>query len=115
MRRDAAAQVHGSAPIAGLDGDPGILGPDDGVVAQRRDDHRAVPLPEAADGGEVEMVVMVVGDQHRMDRRQILERDARRIDPPGAGETEGARPLGEDRIGEDVEARRLDEKRSRGR
>jgi hypothetical protein len=46
-----------------------------------------------------------------MDRRQISISDARRIDPLRAGEGDGACPLGEDRIGEDVEPCHLDQER----
>ena len=57
------------------------------------------------------MVVMVVRDQHRMDRRQIFESDARCIDALRACEGDRARPLRKHRVGEDVEPRHLDQER----
>ena len=88
-----------------------MRGPDDRVVAERRDDPRPVAPPEPPQGLDVEMVVMVVRDQHRVDRRQVLEGDARRVDPLGPGEGDRARPLREDRVGQEVEPRDLDQQR----
>ena len=39
---------------------------------------------------DVEMVVVIVGDQHEVDRRQILEGDAGRVHPLRPGEAERA-------------------------
>ncbi len=60
---------------------------------------------------DVEMVVMVMRDQHRIDRRQRLERDAGRVDPLGAEKRQRARTLGIDRVDQDVEPGNLVEER----
>ena len=55
------------------------------------------------------MVVVVVGDQHRVDGRQVGIGDARRVDPLRAGEADRARAPGEDRIDQDVAAGHLEQ------
>jgi hypothetical protein len=46
--------------------------------AKRAKNHRPMIPRQSAQGWAVEMVVMVVADQERIDRRQILEADATR-------------------------------------
>jgi hypothetical protein len=55
------------------------------------------------------MVVVIVRDQHRVDRRQIVEGDGRLVRPPRPGEAERADPLRPDRIDQEVEATDLEE------
>jgi hypothetical protein len=45
-----------------------------------------MPLRERAYRGVVEVVVVIVREQYEIDRRQRVERDARRMSPPGPGE-----------------------------
>src|SRR5262245_21693865 len=45
---------------------------------EARDDQRRMPPVELTEGRDVEMVVVAVADEHRVDVRQRLERDARR-------------------------------------
>ena len=105
----AAAEIDRLAPVARLDVHGVVVGAQDRVVAEGRHDQGLMRLPEPRDGRPVEMVVMVVGDQHRVDGRQVGEGDARRVDPLRAGEAHRARPLGVDRIDQDVAARHLEQ------
>ena len=52
----------------------------------------------------VEMVIVVVADQHEIDRREIFKCDARRVDPSWTGEGKGRDTVGPDRIDENVQA-----------
>ena len=83
----------------------------DRVVAERRDDARPEALPQPPDRLHVHVVVVVVGDQHGVDLRQVVEGDAGRIDAPGPDEREGAHPLGPHRIDQHVAPARLDQER----
>jgi hypothetical protein len=51
----------------------------------------------------VEMIVVIVRDQHDIDVRQILERNARRLHPLGSGALQRRGAQGKDRIREHVE------------
>ncbi|GJE73238.1 hypothetical protein CHKEEEPN_4802 [Methylorubrum podarium] len=106
---DAGAEIDGLAPVARLDMHRLVVAAQDRVVAEGRHDQGLMILPEPGDGRAVEMVVVVVGDQHRVDRRQVGIGDARRIDPLRSGEAERAGTPGEDRIDQDVAARDLDQ------
>ena len=57
------------------------------------------------------MVVVIVADQHEVDRRQLGKGDARRVDALRPGEGEGRDALRPDRVGQDVEPGRLDQQR----
>lgn len=58
---------------------------------------------EAAQGGEVEVVVMVVRQQDSVDRGQVFEADAGGGGAFGAGEADGAGAVGPNRIDQEVE------------
>jgi len=60
-------------------------------------------------GGEVHVVVMVVAEKHRIDGRQVLQGDAGRPHPARTHPRKRAGAIGKERVGEDVEAARLDE------
>ena len=107
---DAVAEIHRSIPVAGLDRDIRMAGANDRIVAERRHEVRPVAPPQAIEAGQIEMVIMIVRQQHRVDRRQVRERDARRIDPPGPGEIERTGALGKDRIDQNVAVSHLDQK-----
>src|SRR5436305_12503961 len=57
------------------------------------------------------MVVMRMRDEHRVERRQIIERDAGVIDPLRAGPRRRAGAFRPDGVDQDVDALRLDEHR----
>ena len=109
MHREASIEGHARAPVMGLRIDVAIRPPHDPVIAQRRDDARRVPSRQRGQGRHVQMVVMVVADEHRVELRQILEGDARRVHPLGSRPWHGAGALGPDGIDEDVEPLGLDE------
>src|SRR5919197_3747297 len=58
---------------------------------------------------DVQMVVMVMADEHEIDRRQVFEPQSGRSMPLRAGPGDRAGALGPDGIGEDVEAPGLNE------
>ena len=58
---------------------------------------------------------MVVREQHRVDRRQIREGNARRLTRFGPGETERACAVGEDRIDQDIAVSHLEQEATHGR
>ena len=68
-------------PVEAFRRDGGIVGTHHGVVAERRDDARPVGRRQPRQRRDIEMVVMAVGHQHRIDRRQRVERDAGIVDP----------------------------------
>ena len=68
------------APITRLDAHAGHGLADDGVVAERRDHQRVMRGLQPGQRRKVEMVVVVVAEQHDVDARQVGELDARRVD-----------------------------------
>ena len=82
----------------------------DGVVAERRDDARAMRGGEPRQRRDIEMIVVAVRHQHDVDRRQVGKRDAGIVDPLRPDEAERRRALRPDRIEQDIEARGLDQK-----
>ena len=108
-RSTAASQSTASAAR------PGTARLQDRVVAERRDDARAEALPQPADRLAVHVVVVVVRDEHRVDPRQVVEGDARRVDALGADEGERAGALGPHRIDQHVAPPRLDQEATRAR
>ena len=67
------------------------------------------------EAAQIEMVVMVVRDQHRVDPRQIREGDARRVHALRSGERERTGAVGKDRIDQDVAVRPPGSRMRRGR
>ncbi len=94
------------APIARRDARVGNPAMDDDIIAQRRDDPRIVPGMERFQRGHVEMIVVIVRQQYRIDRGQSIQFDTQGRHAPGTGEGHGACAIRPDRIGQDVEARR---------
>jgi hypothetical protein len=80
-----------------------------GLDAQRHQEERVAPraFVQLHHAQAVEVVVVVVRDHHDVDRRQILQGDARRLFAPRAEEAHRRGAVAEDRIGQDVEAARL--------
>jgi hypothetical protein len=71
--------------------------PEVGPDAERHEEARA-PRRQLAHGRHVEMVVVVVRDEHGVDRRQVGERDRRRMEALRP-DRNGRHALGEDQIG----------------
>ena len=82
--------------------DATILEP--GLEAQRHDEARIEDARQAADRCLVEMVVVVVRDQDEVDRRQIVEGNARRRVPADADQpVEGTGSIGPGGIGQEIQ------------
>ena len=97
------------APVVGLGTQGRVVTAQDRVVAERHDDAAGMDPRQRRQGREIHVVVMVVRDEDRVERRQCFHRDAGRAHAlrPGEGERAGApRP---DRVDEQVEPGRLDE------
>ena len=79
------------------------------LEAQRHDEERrsAGLRGQRADARVVEVVVVVVRDQHQIDVRQFGEREAGRDVALRPDEAERRRPLGEHRVGEDAQSAEL--------
>ena len=84
------------------------VSPHQGAVAERREDRRACQASERRD---VEMIVVIVADEHEIDRRKIFEADAGRPVSLRTDRADRRRALGPDRIGEDVHAVDLNQRR----
>ena len=82
-----------------------------GVDAERHDVVRLVRLLELHDRRVVEVVVVVVADQHRVDRRDLGDGTGHGVHPPRARVTDGGDPLAEDRIDEEAGAVELEHRR----
>ena len=67
--------------------------------AQRRHE-MPDPARQLRDRGFVEMVVVVVREQHALDRRQLVDRDRRRVKALRPGPLHGRGALGEHRVGQ---------------
>ena len=127
---EATALVDGGAPAAVLGGrahhrqplDRDRLSPvelhrvgdaaigEPGLDAERHDEEWIERPGQAAHGGLVEMVVVIVRDQDEVDGRQVVERDAgRRVAVHADESAEGAAALGPGRIGEERHAVELDQ------
>ena len=88
---DAGLDADAVAPVAGKGGDAAPR--HQGGIAERRDNHRTVPSPQPLKRVQIEMVIMIVADQHDVDFRQILKPDARCTHPLGTGPTDWTDPL----------------------
>ena len=107
--RDIAAQGHAHVPVIGLDARRGSMTPDNAVVPERRDDPRAVRRRQSRQGGNVEMVVVAMGDERHIDRRQRIKGDSGIVDALRSRESHRRGTLGPDRINEDVQAAGLEQ------
>ncbi len=99
--------VESQSPV--VTGSLGDVAVDEGVVAERGEDGGAVGAPEATKTGEIEVVVVIVGDEDGVDARELIEGDAGWVVALGAGERERGAALGEDGVDEKVVAGDLQE------
>ena len=79
------------------------------VIAQWRNNQRVMPRHQPPHRRDIEMVVMVVAEQHHIDRWQIVKPHPRCADTSGPGELHRAAPLRPHRIGQDVQPSDLDQ------
>ena len=80
MRRQSGREHNGIAPVNALDRYFAITANDCGI-AEGSNDFRLETLPQYPQSGAIKVVVMVVGDQNHIDRRQIVKSNTWRIDP----------------------------------
>jgi hypothetical protein len=80
-----------------------------GLQSQRHNDQRPPVLGEPAQAGQIEMVIVIVAQQHHVHAGQFAESKRGRLHAPGSEQTERPGPGGEDRIGESREAGKLQE------
>jgi hypothetical protein len=81
------------------------------LVAEAAEEARVVGGLQPAQGGQIEVVVVVVAEHHGVDGRQILEAQPGPVLAAGAGEGHRAGPQRPDRIGQQVDAVLLDQHR----
>jgi hypothetical protein len=67
-----------------------------------RDHEGGVPILHGDDGRAVEVIVVIVRDHHRIDGRQITERDERPVPAPWPGKAHGTDALAPHRIDQDA-------------
>jgi hypothetical protein len=108
--RDAIAERHPVAPVALGDVQRPARAGENGPVAKRGQDARAVAVEQPAQARQVHVVVVVVAHQHRIDARQFVERQAGRAHPLRPGPLHRAGAPGEERVGENVEPGDLDQR-----
>ena len=68
-----------------------------------------MPGGETLEGAEVHMVVVIMGDQHGINRRQIGKGDAGQVNPPRPEQAERAGMAGPDRVYQQVQPGELNE------
>ncbi len=107
--RHAVAEFDAILPVERLGFDGGVRVAHGDIVAERRDHARREFRREFRQRREIEMVVMAMRDQHDVDLRQRVERNAGVVVPLGPGEGDGRGPHRPHRIDENVEIRRLDQ------
>ena len=73
-------------------------------MSKRRHNLRLVALPESSKRLHIQVIVVSMRNQDDVDRREIVEGDARRIDTPRAHTGKRADALRPDRVGQDVQA-----------
>lgn len=108
---EAVGQVEALPPVAGLHVGLRGCGAQDGVVAERGEEPGLMDVGEVLAGGQVEVVVVVVGEQDRVDRGQMFEGDGGRVVAEGSDAGEGADAVRPDGIEEQVGSGDLDEQR----
>ena len=109
MHGDAAAELDAGVPVERLHLDRGIGPTHCHIVAKRGDHARGKVLCEPRQRRDIEMIVVPVRDQHDVDLRQLLERDAGIVVPLRPRPADRREPHRPDGIDHDVEAAGLDQ------
>ena len=104
-----ARRSHPIVPVVGFSGDCRIAIAHDGVIAERRDDARAMRGGEPRQCLDIQMIVVCVRYQDDIDRRQVGEGDARIVHAFRPGETERRRALRPYRVEQHIETGGLNE------
>jgi hypothetical protein len=103
-------RAHAVAPVALGHVQPPARARKDRGIAERRQNVRPMPVEQAANARQIHVVVVVVADQHGVDARQLVEREAGRPHPLRPGPLHRAGAPGKERVGEDVEPADLDQR-----
>ena len=109
QRHRRGAEIDAVIPIESFGRDRGIMIAHDRVIAERRDDPRAMRGGEPRQRRDIEMIVVGVRHQHDVDRRQVGEGDAGIVDPFRPDVAERRRALRPDRVEQDIETGGLDQ------
>lgn len=80
-----------------------------GVEAERGDDERVVRAGEAAERGQVAVIVVIMAEEDGIDLRQRFEKEARCVHATRTDPAEEADAFAEDRIGEQGKTGELEE------
>ena len=108
--RDVRRETDRLPPVAFLYGGEARAA-DEIEIAKRYNGARDALFREAIQRRKIQVVIMVVGHQHDVNRRQVFKANAGGVAPPGTGPGDRAAAFGPDGVGQDVEAVHLDEKR----
>jgi hypothetical protein len=92
-----------------LDGDRCVVIADDGIVAERCDHPRAAGGCEPGQGRNIEVIVVGMGDQYNIDRRQIREGCARIVYPLWPDSAKRRYALRPDRVEQQIQSGGLNE------
>ena len=96
-------------PIELLDS-PNPCGFHNRPVSQRRDYERVEALREQSERVQIAVIVVIVTEQHRRDRRQVVEGDSQLPNSPRSNDVQWAGALGIHRVGQNIPRRRLNQK-----
>jgi len=96
-----AASIDGLPPVELQDPLDALPTQQIAIGQWHQEERLRVALGQGTQGRQIEVVIVIVGDDHEVDRRQVLQRHPRRHEAPGAQEGDRARRLGPDRIGQE--------------
>ena len=106
---DAQRPRPGSVPPVELDRTRNALRRQESAQAERHDHPRTVDGRQPAQCHNVQVIVVIVAQQHEIDMREILESQAGSAVPARAREPDGACALAPDRVGQHIHLVHLDE------
>ena len=93
MHRDSRCDLDAGAPVESLGPDAWIVVAEDRIVAKRGQHAGAATAADHLQRRKIEMIVVIVRDQHSVELGQIADGDARRIDSLRTREPERAGAL----------------------
>ena len=109
MNGDFIGKRHARAPVIGFGSQRPIVCGEDRIIAKREQNARAALPVEGRQGRQIEMIVVIVGNQNCIDRREIAKRHSWSDDASGTRPLHGAGALGVNGVDQKIEAARLDQ------